>query len=176
MQVQIVAQSEARLVEWHRAVDAVAREKRFLAFTEAPPLDASTTFFRHLLDGGGVQMHALLDDVLVGWCDVLFTRHQARAHVGTLGIGLLPSARHRGIGRRLMQATIDAAWDHGLTRIELTVREDNLNARALYERLGFRHEGIRRHDFRVDGRYFDTHAMALLCDGLDQDPGARDSR
>ena len=67
-----------------------------------------------------------------------------------------------GIGERLMRATIAKAWAKGLTRIELTARVDNLNAKALYERLGFKHEGIKKREFRVDGQYYDCYAMALL--------------
>ncbi|WP_315757465.1 MULTISPECIES: GNAT family N-acetyltransferase [unclassified Bradyrhizobium] len=44
-------------------------------------------------------------------------------HCGTLGIGLLPAHRGRGIGRALIRRTMDAALAVGLTRIELTVRE-----------------------------------------------------
>jgi len=77
-------------------------------------------------------------------------------------MGLIPKARHLGIGERLMRATIAKAWAKGLTRIELTVRVDNLNAKALYERLAFKHEGIKKREFRVDGQYYDCYAMALL--------------
>jgi putative acetyltransferase len=61
-----------------------------------------------------------------------------------------------------MQHTITKAWAKGLTRIELTVRADNHNARVLYERLGFQHEGLKRRAFRIDGVYHDSLAMALL--------------
>jgi RimJ/RimL family protein N-acetyltransferase len=54
----------------------------------------------------------------------------------------------------------------GLTRIELTVRTDNHNARALYERMGFEHEGLQRHAFLVDGQYIGSHAMVLLRDAV----------
>ncbi|NCT96873.1 MAG: GNAT family N-acetyltransferase [Comamonadaceae bacterium] len=64
----------------------------------------------------------------------------------------------------MLQAAIAAAWAKGLTRIELTVRADNPNARALYERMGFAHEGLQRGAFRVDGQSVDSHAMALLRD------------
>jgi putative acetyltransferase len=103
-----------------------------------------------------------MDGVVVGWCNVLPTHGQARSHVGTLGIGLIPSARQRGIGEKLMKSAIDAAWATGLTRIELTVRVDNENAKRLYERLGFQVEGLQRRSFRVDGSYADSYAMALL--------------
>ena len=145
-----------------RALDTVAREKRFLAFTQAPPEQECRSFYSAIVDNGWCQMVALLDGAVVGWCDVLPTHGQARSHIGTLGIGLVPSARHHGIGKKLMTAAIDAAWKTGITRIELTVRADNPRAKALYERLGFSVEGLHRRSFRVDGEYADSYSMALL--------------
>ncbi|RZL87020.1 MAG: GNAT family N-acetyltransferase [Variovorax sp.] len=162
MNLSIERVSTAHFEGLRSALDTVAREKRFLAFTEAPPEKESWAFYSSIVANGWCQMVALLDGVVVGWCDVLPTHGQARSHVGTLGIGLIPSARHLGIGAKLMQASIDAAWATGLTRIELTVRVDNTNAKALYERLGFRVEGLLRRSFRVDGEYSDSYAMALL--------------
>jgi ribosomal protein S18 acetylase RimI-like enzyme len=84
------------------------------------------------------------------------------AHGGVLGLGLLPGYRGKGIGERLMRKAIAAAWRAGFTRIELTVRVDNASALALYRRLGFVAEGVRRNAFRIDGKYTDLIAMALL--------------
>ncbi|MBS0342618.1 MAG: GNAT family N-acetyltransferase [Proteobacteria bacterium] len=144
-----------------RALDAVAREKRFLAFTEAPPEADCRAFYSSIVANGWCQMVALLGGAVVGWCDVLPTHGQARAHVGTLGIGLVASARRRGIGQKLMKAAIEAAWRTGLTRIELTVRADNPVAKSLYERMGFVVEGHHPRSFRVDGVYADSYSMAL---------------
>lgn len=143
-------------------LDRVAREKRFLALTQAPPRDEALAFLRDVLDHDHPHVVALLDERVVGWCDVLPPFGQARRHVGVLGIGLVPEARHRGLGTALLRSAIAKAWDRGFTRIELSVRTDNHNARALYERMGFEHEGIRRRGFRIDGVYHDLHAMALL--------------
>jgi RimJ/RimL family protein N-acetyltransferase len=146
------------------ALDTVAREKRFLAFTQAPPEEEAFAFYRSIVAGGGYMSVAVLDGQVVGWCDVLSTHGQARSPVGTLGIALIPSARHLGIGAKLMGVTIAAAWCKGFTRIELTVRADNKNAKALYERLGFETEGIMRRAFQIDGAYSDCYSMALLKD------------
>lgn len=162
MKLSIEAVSEGHFAGLHAALDAVAREKRFLAFTQAPPLEQSFDFYRSIIANDGCQLVALIDGQVVGWCDVLPNHGQARSHVGTLGIGLVPSARHLGIGAKLMRATIAMAWAKGMTRIELTVRVDNRNAKALYERLGFEDEGLQRRAFRVDGEYVDSHSMALL--------------
>jgi ribosomal protein S18 acetylase RimI-like enzyme len=71
-------------------------------------------------------------------------------------------ARHQGLGVRLLEATLGKAHAKGITRIELTVRADNLNAKALYERFGFKVEGLQCRCFRVGGHYHDAYAMALL--------------
>jgi RimJ/RimL family protein N-acetyltransferase len=151
----------------HAALDTVAREQRYLAFTQAPPRNDAFDFYRSILAGDGCQFVAVADDGVLGWCDVLPARGQARAHIGTLGIGLVPAARHRGIGARLMQAAIACAWAQGITRIELSVRADNANAKALYERLGFQVEGLMRRAFCLQGQYFDGIAMALLKEGVE---------
>lgn len=144
------------------ALDAVAREKRYLAFIQAPPVEEAFAFFRNIVANDLCQVVALQDGVVVGWCDVLPTHGEARAHVGTLGIGLVPRARRLGIGSKLMEAAIAGAWARGLSRIELTVRTDNTIAKALYERFGFTVEGIQRRAFCVDGEFFDTCSMALV--------------
>ena len=45
--------------------------------------------------------------------------------------------QHQGLGTRLMKALMDAARDHGLTRIEGTVMRDNDQMLALMDELGF---------------------------------------
>ena len=74
----------------------------------------------------------------------------------------MPEFRGQGIGRRLMQRTIDAAFAFGLTRIKLTVREANVNAIALHKSLGFDIEGLHRNAVCIDGQYENLYSMALL--------------
>lgn len=162
MSVSIVPTREAHFEGLYAALDIVAREKRYLAFLQAPPRHEAFAFYRNIIAGNLCQLVALRDGAVVGWCDVLPLWGEARAHVGVLGIAVVPAARSAGIGAQLMERTIAAAWARGLTRIELTVRADNANAKALYERFGFVVEGLHRRGFRVDDEYFDSYAMALL--------------
>jgi putative acetyltransferase len=162
MHIAIVPTAEAHFDGLYEALDIVAREKRFLAFIQAPPREESFAFYRGILQGGHCQFVALRNGRVVGWCDVLPTHGEARAHIGILGIGLIPNARRIGIGTLLMQASIDSAWKRGISRIELTVRTDNSNAAFLYERFGFIREGLQRRAFCVDGEFFDCYALALV--------------
>lgn len=162
MNVDIVVPAEHHFEGMRLALDAVAREGGFLAFTQAPPTEAAHAFCRHIRTNGLCQLVALDADEVVGWCDILPTHGEARAHVGTLGMGVLRERRGQGIGRRLIKSTLAEAWTSGLTRVELSVRIDNIAARRLYEQCGFTMEGINRNAFRIGGEYFDACCMALL--------------
>jgi len=75
-----------------------------------------------------------------------------------------PEFRGKGIGRQLVDATVRAARQAGLTRVELEVFSSNTNAIALYERYGFQHEGLHRRGRIIDGRVEDVLLMGLLLD------------
>lgn len=150
------------IASFRAALDLVAREQRYLAMIEAPPLEQVASFVGENIKKGIAQFVALSGSEVVGWVDIVPAWAHGVAHRGSVGMGVLPQFRGQGIGRRLLQASIAKAWENGLTRIELEVRVDNANAMRLYEGLGFKREGLRRHGIRMEGQYHDTLAMALL--------------
>jgi RimJ/RimL family protein N-acetyltransferase len=161
MKATFASLEEAHFDQLLVVADCVARERRYLAMLEAPPPEQAFAFYRNVIATG--QCHvALVAERVVGWCDILPPFGEARRHVGTLGMGLLPAFRGSGLGTQLLKTAVAAAWSRGLSRIELTVREDNVRARALYERVGFNKEGVLKNSMLVDGRYYDCNFMALL--------------
>jgi GNAT superfamily N-acetyltransferase len=106
---------------FHRALDFVARERRYLSFLEAPPLEAIRTFVLGNIEQGTPQLVALSAGEVIGWCDVTRKPRPIYAHSGVLGMALLPAFRNRGIGRQLIDRTLTAARTFGFHRIELTV-------------------------------------------------------
>lgn len=159
--IDIVANTECYFASLYQALDTVAREKKYLAFTEAPPVETAYAFYRNIIENKLCQRLAIANGGVVGWCDILPVLGEARSHVGALGIALMPSFRHQGVGARLMKTTLACARERGLSRIELNVRADNVNARKLYERFGFVEEGMYHGFFRIDEQYFDAFGMAL---------------
>lgn len=77
-------------------------------------------------------------------------------------MGIMPSHRDKDLGRRLIEQTLDAARKLGLHRVELSVHADNARAIALYEKIGFLHEGLARDAIMIDGRYIDSLNMAII--------------
>jgi RimJ/RimL family protein N-acetyltransferase len=146
---------------FHRAVDVVARERKYLAFLEPPPLTSAREFVLENIAKGNPQFVAVADDDVVGWCDVVRLSRPIHAHAGVLGMGMLPAYRGRGYGRKLIETTLHAAQLAGFRRVELAVHADNPRAIALYERIGFVREGIKRRATCIDGRFGDAIMMAI---------------
>jgi RimJ/RimL family protein N-acetyltransferase len=160
--ISVVPATEALADGFNRAVDLVARERRYIALTQSPPAEMSRMFLRAIQDGGGVMFVALAgNDEVVGWCDITRLPHEGFGHGGRLGMGVLPGFRRQGLGERLARRTIEAAWQAGFTRVELEVFSANTPAIHLYEKLGFIHEGRKRGARILDGRTDDVVLMAL---------------
>jgi RimJ/RimL family protein N-acetyltransferase len=160
MTIEVRDASVGDLAGCHRCLDAVAKEARWLSRLSAPPIERYTAFVAGLREANAPQVVAV-DSEVVGWCDITPDASPVRAHVGSLGMGLLATHRGQGLGRRLLTLAIDRARERELERIELSVLHDNDAARALYERLGFQIEGRRIRDWRRDGVYRDSILMAL---------------
>jgi ribosomal protein S18 acetylase RimI-like enzyme len=160
--IEIAPMTPAHIDSFHRTFDFIARERRFLVALEAPPLENFRGFVQDTIREGHARFVALSDSEVVGWCDALPKPLPIHRHVGVLGMGLLPAFRGQGIGRRLLERTLEQGRADGLSRVELTVREDNPGAIALYEGLGFVAEGVQRNAFKVDGRYHNLIMMAVL--------------
>ena len=59
-------------------------------------------------------------------------------------IVVAPPARRQGIGKRLLESFLTAAREANSDTVFLEVRESNLAARRLYEKLGFHETGRRK--------------------------------
>ncbi len=164
MNVEIVPLGRRHIAGFRDVLDAVARERRFLAFTVAPPMAQVRRFVLNNLKRGSPQFVAIDDGRVVGWCDVVPKPRETQQHSGVLGMGVAAAYRGRGLGTRLLATTLEAAAARGLTRVELVTRTDNAPAVALYRRFGFATEGVLHRYMLVDGSGYDAYMMAKLAD------------
>jgi RimJ/RimL family protein N-acetyltransferase len=143
-------------------IDTVARERKYLALLEAPPIEQVRAFVKRNVEHGYPQIVALMDDVVIGWCNVPPASRAVSAHVGDLFMGLLPEWRGKGIGERLLRHAMHAADLFGFQRVELGVFATNTAAAALYRKVGFVEEGTKRKAILIDGVHHDEIIMARL--------------
>lgn len=160
--VAIAPIAPGHVESFHRALDLVARERKYLSFLEAPSLDQVRSFQLERIERGDPAYGAIVRGEIVGWCDI--TRHDRpiHAHRGALGMGILPAYRGRGLGRKLIDAALTQARKAGFVRIELFVHSDNVRAIALYDKVGFVREGVQRDAVCIDGEYRDAIMMAIV--------------
>jgi len=159
---QVVPIERRHIAGFREVLDGVARERRYLAFLEAPPLARMRRFVLDGLSCGIAQYVAVDGERVVGWCDVVPKSHETLRHSGTLGMGVAASHRGIGVGTALLRATLEGAFARGLTRVELVVRADNEHAIELYRRHGFELEGRLRRYIVVDGVACEALQMARL--------------
>ncbi|MEK7691188.1 MAG: GNAT family N-acetyltransferase [Bdellovibrionota bacterium] len=162
MNINIEPIAEAHIAGFHACLDAVAREKRYLAQFEAPPLARVSTFVHEGIVSNVSQFVALDGSTVIGWCDIFPDWAHATKHRGSVGMGVRSDYRHKGIGKRLLAACLSKAKKNGLTRIELEVRADNSPAIKLYEHLGFKQEALKRNALLFDGKFYDALHMSLI--------------
>jgi RimJ/RimL family protein N-acetyltransferase len=161
-QIEIVPIALEHVEGFHRALDSVARERKYLSVFEAFSVQAMRDFVLHQNKTSGPAFVAHRADEVIGWCDIRRHALPAFAHRGSVGMGVVAEWRGRGIGFRLLDAALDAAFRQGFARVELEARTDNTRAIALYDKIGFVREGLLRDSFFVDGKYFDAIAMAIV--------------
>ena len=145
-------------------VDAVARERRYLGNTSGFSAEQTRSFIASLSDSGGIQIVVVADAKIVGWCDVTPVPFEGMRHVGRLGMGLLPSFRGQGLGRRLVREALSQVFAKNLKRVELEVFASNTIAVGLYEQEGFVIEGRKRCARSLDGAEDDILIMGCLRD------------
>jgi RimJ/RimL family protein N-acetyltransferase len=101
---------------------------------------------------------------VVGFAHAERGLYRRSKHSAVVVMGLLPRARGKGIGTKLLSAIDQWAAGVGVTRLELTVMAHNLPAIGLYSKRGYAAEGVRRHSLVVDGRPVDELVMAKITE------------
>lgn len=104
----------------------------------------------------------LADDTLIALVsleDILWSNG-----VAWLGIGIGDREQWgKGYGREALTLILKYGFDElNLHRVQLTVFEYNERAIALYEKLGFRREGVYREFMLRDGKRYDMYLYGLL--------------
>ncbi len=143
-------------------VDAVMRERHYLAYQEPFSIEETKAFVARNMRERNPHWVATQGTRIVGWCDIRRDCVPVHKHCAMLGMGVLDSYRGRGIGERLIRAALEDARVQGFERVELSVYAKNARAHSLYRKIGFLHEGIRIRGKKLDGEYDDVHMLVYF--------------
>jgi ribosomal protein S18 acetylase RimI-like enzyme len=102
-------------------------------------------------------------DSLSGMVGVIRASVVKRRHTAHIwGMYVSPPARRKGVGRALLQVTIEHArvWS-GLEQLHLSVSDSAVVAKSLYEAAGFRSWGREPRALAWEGRFVDEFHLVL---------------
>lgn len=83
-------------------------------------------------------------------------------HSAYIVIGILKDYRGKRIGTKLFEELDKWAYHNNITRLELTVMTLNVGGIRLYEKMGFKKEGLKEKSIIVDDEYIDEYYMAKI--------------
>jgi ribosomal protein S18 acetylase RimI-like enzyme len=152
----------AAMLRLHRAV---LEERRFFITEPEEFRESVDDKVRMIRDfersGNSLVLVARRSPHLLGFLTIRGGPLNRMRHTGKLEIMVAPDFRGQGVGRALMEAGLRWAESHPeLEKLGLSVFTDNTRAIDLYRQYGFREEGRRPREFRLeDGRYMDDILM-----------------
>lgn len=162
---RIVIMREASERDLQAIIDvwnSVAAEKRHI-LTERVTDFQRKWFQQTIGDKSGLWAVSEVDQRIVGACN-LMPRGGGRVvktrHVVQLGMAILSRWRGIGVGNAMMDYMIGWARKKGYEKISLSVFSTNESAINLYKKFGFEVEGIKRKEFKIEGKYVDEVCMA----------------
>ncbi len=110
--------------------------------------------------GSAVNMAIDFDGALVGRVAITGIEWGSACN-GSLGYWIDEGHAGRGIVPRAVALLTTFAFRHGIHRVEIAARPENVSSLRVAKKLGFRDEGMRRKYLYIDGDWRDHRVFAL---------------
>lgn len=115
-----------------------------------------------VINGNDFLQIAAENNKIIGYIRAERGKFNRNFHTAYIVIGILKDHGGKGIGTAFFENLDKWAKENGIVRLELTVECHNQAARRLYEKSGFRIEGIRAKSMFVEGVFVDEYYMAKI--------------
>ena len=112
------------------------------------------------INGDNLILIAIDEENIVGFLSAQKGEYKRIKHTGYIVVGI--REKYRGIGSKLFSELDIWAIENNITRLELSVICSNTIAKHLYEKNGFKVEGIKKNAMIIDGKYVDEFFMAKI--------------
>ena len=146
-EVELWEPSMDRIGQALEFVNRLVDEDTFLTFTagDRKTLDQEKLWIQQKIkdidNNRGYLIWAILDDKIIGSCDIWRGITLRDQHVGKLGIMVDRDFRHGGIGKFMMELILEKARKMKLKIIKLDLFSNNIPALNLYKKFGFKEYG-----------------------------------
>lgn len=147
-----------------KAEQEIAQEPGFFC---SQPSELSKENVKNTIEASnGIYFVAECNGCIAGHAFLEILPLQSLKHIGQLNIAVHKGFQNRGIGTQLMEKIIEWAKEsESIEKIELNVRASNVQAIALYKKMGFLEEGCLKRRVKTEIGYIDDILMALHVKG-----------
>ena len=114
------------------------------------------------INGDNLILIAKDEENIVGFLSDQKGEYKRIKHTDYIVVGIREKYRGKGIGSKLFSELDTWAIENKITRLELSVICSNTIAKHLYEKNGFKVEGIKKNAMIIDGKYVDEFFMAKI--------------
>ncbi|WP_096434757.1 GNAT family N-acetyltransferase [Alteribacter populi] len=145
-------------------VEKIIQKGRYIQKERVRTIDEEQTFIQEMIDKNNMYTVVDIDGRVFGIARLIRGDLKMKRHTALFRTWLTDDAQGKGLGKKLMEYTLEWARHNGLYKICLTVFSQNTVAKQLYEKYGFVTEGIQKEQVYVDGEYDDEVFMAYFIE------------
>lgn len=142
-------------------INSINQERLYFLNTNTKSLQSTIQHVEKLISNQEIYCFAMINNNIIGYCNVIKQPILYNSHVGTLGMGIIKEYRGQQIGTHMLQTCIQQAKT-SLEKIELEVFASNTHAISLYKKFSFQEEGRKLKTRFIDGKYDDIVLMGLF--------------
>ncbi|MHB1493486.1 MAG: GNAT family N-acetyltransferase [Thermoplasmataceae archaeon] len=107
-----------------------------------------------------LNLLAVLKDEVVGVLTIQRGMYRKTRHTSSLGIAIKQGHRGLGLGKFMINRSIEWCRMNDIKKLNLEVFSSNESAIRLYEKIGFEIEGRKVGQFNIDGKFVDDILMS----------------
>lgn len=126
-------------------------------------IESQTEYIKNVIENDfSLILVCEIEGQLVGYLTAIRESFKRMRHSAYIVTGILQAYTGQGIGTKLFKELENWATFNKINRLELTVMCHNQAGLALYKKMGFEIEGLKKHSLIVSHQNVDEYYMAKL--------------
>ncbi|AQX55259.1 GNAT family N-acetyltransferase [Priestia flexa] len=144
------------------AVEEIIKAGEFIQKDAPKTVEEEQKFIESVSKQGHMYVVAEVEGEVVGIARVLRGEIRMKRHSGLFRTWLISKVQGMGIGKQLMDYTLKWCKENDMHKLSLTVFTSNEVAYKLYEKVGFKTEGVMKEQAYINGKYVDEVYMSVF--------------
>jgi RimJ/RimL family protein N-acetyltransferase len=144
------------------SVKSIVEKGEFIQKEKVRTLEEERQFIHDINEHGNMYTAVEVNGNVIGSARIMIGKLTMKKHTGVFRIWIHEAGRGKGIGKHLLQYSLNWAKEKGLHKLWLTVFSGNTIAVTAYKKAGFIVEGVQKEQVNIHGELQDEIYMAYF--------------